>query len=198
MFGSDDITWCASKCSAKNCFRNPVNMKYKAGLHSYAEFKGTEDCPFMSAEVTTQERGWVGHFICGNQCLFRRNTLVTCANLKWVVSTVGNLPCPIDMPELNVKKGQPQTIGAHRWYETMVFESLYDEYDDADVSKQIEIESDWGIWGETWEEVEKKYGKDVDNVANKMHETVVEEVKKKIKEAYVNAQTSDTVQRTDN
>lgn len=91
-----------------------------------------------------------------------------------------------------------QTIGANRWYETMVFESLYDEYDDADVGKQIEIESNWCICGETWEEVEKKYGKFVDKAANEMHERVVDEVKQKIKEAYINAQTSDTVQGTDN
>jgi len=193
MFGSDDITWCASKCSATNCFRHPTNMKNKAGLHSYAEFKNTEHCPFSKVEVTTQERGWVGHFICGTSCLFRRNTLVTCANVKWVVSTVGGLPSPIDIPELNVRKGQMETIGVNRWYETMVFESLYDEYDDADVSKQIEIESNWCICGETWEEVEKKYGKFVDKAANDMHEKVVDEVKQKIKEAYINAQTSGIV-----
>lgn len=110
---------------------------------------------FSKVEVTTQERGWVGHFICGTSCLFRRNTLVTCADVKWVVSTVGGLPSPIDIPELNVQKGQMETIGVNRWYETMVFESLYDEYDDADVRKQIEIESDWCICGETWEEVEE-------------------------------------------
>ena len=198
MFGSDDITWCASKCSATNCFRHPTNMKHKAGLHSYAEFKNTEDCPFSRAEVTTQERGWVGHFICGTSCLFRRNTLVTCANVKWVVSTVGGLPSPINIPELNIKQGQMETIGANRWYETMVFESSYDEYDDANVGKQIEVESDWCICGETWEEVEKKYGKFVDKAANDMHEKVVDEVKQKIKEAYINAQTSGTVQGTDN
>jgi hypothetical protein len=130
--------------------------------------------------------------------LFRRNTLVTCADVKWIVSTVGGLPSPIDIPELNVQKGQMETIGANRWYETMVFESLYDEYDDADVRKQIEIESDWCICGETWEEVEKKYGKFVDKAANDMHEKVVDEVKQKIKEAYINAQTSGTVQGTDN
>ena len=39
---------------------------------------------------------------------------------------------------------------------------------------------------------------DVDKAANDMHEKVVDEVKKKIKEAYINAQTSGTVQGTDN
>jgi hypothetical protein len=191
MFGSDDITWCDSECSATDCSRHPHNIKCKTVPHSYAYFKNTEYCPFSKVEVITQERGWAGHLICGTSCLFRRNTLVICDNVKWVVSTVGGLPSPLD-------RGQMQTIGANRWYETMVFESLYDEYDDADVGKQIEIESDWCICGKTWEEVEEKYGKFVDKAANEMHEKVVDEIKKKIKEAYINAKTSDTVQGTDN
>ena len=198
MFGSDDITWCGSQCEFKECFRNQANMKNKVGLHSFAEFKGTPDCVLNNVEITTRERGWAGHFICGKDCLFRRNTLITCGDLKWVVSTVGNLPSPIDMPILNIKKGQVQEIGANRWYETMAFESAYDEYDDADVSKQISFESDWGIWGETWKEVEEKYGKAVDNAANDMHDRIVEELKVKIKEAYANAKASGVVQRTDN
>lgn len=193
MFGNNDITWCGSKCSFNECFRNPVNMKDKTGLHSYADFKGTNDCVLNNVEVTTQERGWAGHFISGNSCLFRRNTLVTCGDIKWVVSTVGALKYPIDMPELHIKAGQMQEIGADRWYETMVFESKYDKYDDADVSKQIDIDHDWGIWGDTWEEVILKYGKDVDKAANNMHDEIVEEIKLKIKEAYVNAKTSNTV-----
>lgn len=193
MFGSDDITWCGSECSFKGCFRNPVNMKNKVGLHSYANFKGTNDCVLNNVEVSTQERGWVGHLICGDKCSFRRNTLVTCENIKWVVSTVGGMRSPIDIPLLNVKAGQMEQIGADRWYETMVFESLYDEYDDADVSKQINFEHDWGIFGKTWEEVEQRYGKDIDNVANRMHDEIVEEIKLKIKEAYINAKTSNPV-----
>lgn len=38
----------------------------------------------------------------------------------------------------------------------------------------------------------------IDKAANDMHDKVVDEVKKKIKEAYINAQTSGTVQGTDN
>ena len=192
MFGCDDITWCGSKCSFKKCFRNPVNMKDRVGLHSFAEFKGTEDCVLNNVEVITEERGWVGHFICGQDCLFRRNTLITCEDIKWIVSTVGSLVSKVDLPPYS-KKGDLQEIGYHRWYETMVFESLYDEYDDADVTKQIDVESDWGIWGETWEEVEKKYGKEVDKAANQMHDRIVKEMVIKIKEAYVNAKTSSSV-----
>jgi hypothetical protein len=75
----------------------------------------------------------------------------------------------------------------------MAFESTYDEYDDADVSKRISFEHDWGIFGDTWEDIEQKYGKDVDNVANNMHDEIVEEIKLKIKEAYINAKTSNTI-----
>lgn len=190
MFGSDDITWCGSECKNKQCFRNPANMKDRVGLHSYALFEGTEDCPLNFVEVTRQERGWAGHFICAKDCMFRRNTLVTCDTLKYVVSTVGNYRCKTALPELNIKAGDVQEIGYHRWYETMVFESQYDVYDDADVTKQIEIQSDWGIWGETWEKVLETYGEDVDNAVNKMHETVVEEIMVKIKEDYIRRKTN--------
>lgn len=193
MFGSDDITWCGSECNIKSCFRNQVNMRDRVGLHSYALFKNTPDCPLSSIEVKRYERGWAGHFICAKDCMFRRNTLVTCDTLKYVVSTVGNYRCKVALPELNIKAGDVQEIGYHRWYETMVFESQYDIYDDADVLRQINIESDWGIWGKTWEEVENKYGEDVDNAANDMHEKVVEEVMVKIKEDYINAKTSGTI-----
>ena len=109
-----------------------------------------------------------------------------------MVSTVGALPSLIDIPELGIEKGQMQSIGYERWYETMVFESLYDEYNDADVTKQIKFESEWGIWGKTWKEVEEKYGSIPDIAANKMHDTVVKEIKEKIKETY-NAKTSNSV-----
>lgn len=45
-FFHDDITWCAiNDCPVISCRRNRVNMKQKAGLHSYGMFKGTDDCP---------------------------------------------------------------------------------------------------------------------------------------------------------
>ena len=44
MFGSDDITWCSSECTYEGCFRNPINMKDRKGLHSYAMLRGTDLC----------------------------------------------------------------------------------------------------------------------------------------------------------
>ena len=205
MFG-DDITWCISDCDNTECFRHQSNMKNKSGLHSYANFKDTNDCVMKilnapveednrevskNIKVTIEERGWPGHFISAASCLFRRNTLVTCGDIKWIVSTVGNMPAPMDLETLGIEKGQPMPIGANRYYETLVFASDDSEYNDADVSKQISFDSEWGIWGETWEEVENTYGTP-DIAANKMHNIVVEEIKEKIKEVY-NAKTSNSI-----
>lgn len=42
----DDITWCIeNKCPMTECRRNPINIMDKTGLHSYAMFKGTSECP---------------------------------------------------------------------------------------------------------------------------------------------------------
>ena len=199
MFGSDDITWCTEdKCKNKDCFRNPVNMRNKVGLHSFAMFHNTEECPLFKEKkikipkVITQERGWAGHFICSNDCTFRRNTLITCGDIKWIVSTVGCMRAKFDLPPF-FKAGDVEEIGANRWYETMAFESLYDEYDDADVQKEINIDSVCGIYGDTFEEAKSKYDKDLDIVANEMHDNIVKELSAKIVEVYKNAKTSDTL-----
>lgn len=42
----DDITWCIrNNCPMVTCRRNPVNMINRSGLHSYAVFMGTSECP---------------------------------------------------------------------------------------------------------------------------------------------------------
>lgn len=47
----DDITWCFEEnCPHISCRRNRVNMIERTGLHSYAMFKGTEDCPYYKKE----------------------------------------------------------------------------------------------------------------------------------------------------
>lgn len=43
---ADDITWCLrDNCPMTACRRNPVNMVNRTGLHSYAVFMGTSECP---------------------------------------------------------------------------------------------------------------------------------------------------------
>ena len=45
----DDITWCMEKdCPMTGCMRNQENMYDRTGLHSFAMFKGTQECPISS------------------------------------------------------------------------------------------------------------------------------------------------------
>ena len=123
-------------------------------------------------DVKITERGWAGHFICSGQCRFRRNTLIEYGDKKWVVSTVGNLWHP--------QTSELMKIGADRWYETMAFEACnIDGYIDADVSKELDIESECGLYAATKEELYEKYPL-MDNVANEIHENVVKEMVEKI------------------
>lgn len=62
------------------------------------------------------ERGWPGHFIAAQSCLFRRNTLVTCSDIRRVVvSTVGNY---------RDAAGEAKEIGYNRYYETYTFSAV--------------------------------------------------------------------------
>lgn len=117
--------------------------------------------------VKRTERGWAGHLFFASGCRFRRNTLIEYGNKKWIVSTVGCYVNPA---------GNVDTIGHNRFYETMAFEAEEQNgYLDADVSSEIPFESDWGIFGENWKDIIAKYPQ-IDNVANDMHEKVVEEL----------------------
>ena len=127
----------------------------------------------MKYLVKRTERGWAGHYICADRCLFRRNTLLEYQDKKWIVSTVGNFALSTRGTDM---------IGADRWYETMVFEAeMKNGYIDADVTKQIYPENDWGIWGESWEQV-KTLHPYPDNDANDMHERIVNEMAGRIVE----------------
>lgn len=131
-------------------------------------------------EVKRTERGWAGHFICAKDCTFRRNTLLEYGDKKWIVSTVG---CQIAKTDCLPywQEGDIIDIGPKRWYETMAFEAINrGGYLDANVEKQIYFDSEWGIWGEKWSDVFKKYPLP-DLAANDMHEKVVEELMEKIK-----------------
>ena len=49
---ADDITWCANsdECNMTNCYRNTVNQMDRFGLHSYAAFKNTVECPLYKED----------------------------------------------------------------------------------------------------------------------------------------------------
>ena len=50
-FIHDDITWCMKdNCPIINCMRNKKNMMNPSGLHSYAEFNKTDECPVYRME----------------------------------------------------------------------------------------------------------------------------------------------------
>lgn len=120
-------------------------------------------------ELKITERGWPAHYICAEYCLFRRNTLIEYADLKWVVSTVGRqLPA----------KGYDhwETVGHNRYYETMAFKAKEDGiYWDADTLSPINFDSEWAI---------HDCGDDSEFRANEMHDKVVAELSEKIKKAY--------------
>lgn len=135
--------------------------------------------------VKITERGWAGHLVFAGRCNFKRNTLLEYKDKKWIVSTVGAMPQSETMkkyPELRSENGF-ETIGLGRYYETMAFVAKpvknekegNDEiiYYDADVYNPIDFNSEWAIDDCNFE---------TDRQANEMHDKVVEELIKKIKE----------------
>jgi len=110
------------------------------------------------------ERGWAGHFICSDQCMFRRNTLLEHKGIKIVISTVGA------MKDIH-KEGEYEQIGYNRYFETMAFHSKKDDkkYHDIDVDRQVYFKSNWKI-----NILEN------DDEANIMHEKVVKEIMKEL------------------
>lgn len=110
------------------------------------------------------ERGWAGHYVCSHHCLFRRNTLIEHEKTRIVVSTVGAM-----LIENKIEK-----IGLDHYYETMAFYAKKnDQWNDADVRNQAKIESKSTI---------KDYTRTrADIEANQMHEDIVQEIIKRIK-----------------
>lgn len=43
--GSDDITFCASTCDDRTCYRHPSNIIHRDIPHSFAPLKNTTHCP---------------------------------------------------------------------------------------------------------------------------------------------------------
>ena len=127
----------------------------------------------VAVKVKRTERGWPGHFICADKCLFRRNTLLECGEKRVVVSTVGAY----------IINDKMEQIGNRRYYETMAFEAIANgPYWDADVSSEFSFESKWSITGESIDDIPLG----VDNIANEMHEAVVAEITETLKEEEAN------------
>ena len=126
-------------------------------------------------EIKRTERGWAGHFICANDCRFRRNTLLEYADTMVVVSTVGLMETPWPK-DSKYYKGPFEEIGHMRYYETMAFHANKDDtrYHDIDVTRQVSFDSPWSI-----SEV------DADDKANNMHEVVVKEITNKLLEGEI-------------
>ena len=118
--------------------------------------------------VKRTERGWAGHFICAERCLFRRNTLLELGDVAIVVSTVGS------MRPLTRDGGPPETIGCDRYYETMAFHAHKDgAYTEADVMRgEIPFDAPWSL--DRWDD------DDIDVQANDMHEAVVNEISERM------------------
>lgn len=115
---------------------------------------------YQGKNVSREERGWAGHFICGARCRFRRNTLLTCGEVRVVVSTVGAMV-------VSDEEGF-DTVGPDRHFETRAFMAKWDDpYFNADVLKSVPFTSPWSLFG-----VER----DSDGKANDMHEAVVDEI----------------------
>lgn len=105
--------------------------------------------------MRTIEQGWAGHFCGGNQCRFRRNTVI---DEKIIVSTVGDW-----RPVSRLDEVQP--VGNGRFYETMVFIAKKEgNYYHADIGRQIDFEGQWTI---------SEFNEDSDFLANKMHDSIV-------------------------
>ena len=126
----------------------------------------------MTKAIKRTERGWAGHFICADRCLFRRNTLLEYDDIKIVVSTVG-LMQKIDLKsDFHFSTSREfDEIGVNRHFETMAFHANKNNlrYHDIDVQRGVVFEAPWSI-----AEV------DADDKANDMHETVVAEITKRM------------------
>lgn len=116
------------------------------------------------------ERGWPGHYICSDRCVFHRNTLLSHKGKNIIISTVGR--------SKSKSGGLPDTIGYNRYYETRVFEGKkYKGYIDLAVEKEIAIPNiQCAIKEINWES---------DLLANNMHEEAIKKVKQLLREGVI-------------
>jgi len=105
------------------------------------------------------ERGWPGHFILCDRCLFRRNTLIEHNDVAVVVSTVGLLKAR--------DSDKFETVGSGRYFETMAFYAdKNDKWKDAIIDRQIWLDCKCTI-----AEI------DAEGEANDMHDAAVKEIR---------------------
>lgn len=126
--------------------------------------------------VTRLERGWPGHGLFGFDYTFRRNTLLTLNdNLSIVVSTIG---CRIDRHNNNKVL---YVEGSTDRYETKVFYTEVVDfggypYIEANLANQINISQRSTL--KDSDEYNALEGPDM--IANTMHESIVEEMVKRL------------------
>ena len=126
----------------------------------------------LASRVDRAERGWAGHYICSERCMFRRNTLLSLmlkgeVARRIVVSTVG---LQRTKPDVNGMV-TAEEIGCGRYFETAAFEADAQDtrFHDADVNRRVAFDSPGSI-GEV----------DADDQANDMHEAIVAEITAKL------------------
>lgn len=125
-------------------------------------------------KIKRTERGWAGHFICAQDCTFKRNTLLQYGKKYIVISTVG---CMRRRDSNGSYPQTPEQIGVDRYYETMSFYADDNDaiYHDANVSSEFYVpDIKWAINKEEM----SVYKETIDNIANKMHEDYVSAVEK--------------------
>jgi hypothetical protein len=123
-------------------------------------------------KLTITERGWAGHFICANDCRYRRNTLISDGEHHVVVSSVGNMWYSNEVRKKTKDMDDMQEIGVDRYYETIVWHGHQDgHYIEADISAQIATGDDVpsGIHARDL----KMFPDDVDLRADTIHEANV-------------------------
>lgn len=125
----------------------------------------------MIDNVTKTESGWPAHFCCGNRCVYHRNTLLEWHDIRIIVSTVGSfMPDPGRSDEID---HIGYSDGKKKFYETMVFEAIFiNPYWEINVTKPIYPNAQVAIAATS----AKDLPREVDNLADQMHETVVQEI----------------------
>lgn len=117
--------------------------------------------------VLLVERGWPGHFILADRCVWHRNTLLSIPGFMVVVSSVGNMRDSRD-PRTVVPLGGMPGVAGHRpyWFETMAFVGVpRDGYVEGDVSRRVRLPRGVG----------RVFEQD-DRAAERMHDAAVKSV----------------------